>query len=202
MNKIKIGRITGAQGLRGEVRMYHDSGEEEALSRLTSLFLGSESVSEAGAGTAEYTIENMRMQKRTPVFKLKGIEDRSSAEALVGLDVFADEDEARPEGEDAWFASELVGMKVRIVSSPEAPDDDGDAARGDEETAIASSESDDAIQSTCEEYRVKSVIKNPAHDILEVETPQGVKMLPFVDAFIREVDTKTGCITIIPPEGW
>ena len=200
MKKIKIGRITGAQGLRGEVKMHHDSGEEEALGRLTSLFLGSEPG--AGHGTVEYIIEKLRMQKRTPVFKLKGIEDRSSAEALVGLDVFADEDEARPEGEDAWFASELVGMKVRIVSSPEAPDDDGDAARGDEETAIASSESDDAIQSTCEEYRVKSVIKNPAHDILEVETPQGVKMLPFVDAFIREVDTKTGCITIIPPEGW
>ena len=195
MKKIKIGRITGAQGLRGEVKMYHDSGEEEALSRLTSLFLGSSPgtapESEPELEAAEYIIENMRMQKRTPIFKLKGITDRDSAEALVGSDVFTDEEESRPEGESAWFASDLVGMRVRAAGLLHSARNDEDKARGDEDKARGD-----------EECRVKSIISNPAHDILEIETPYGVKMIPFVDAFIQEVDTKTGCITIIPPEGW
>jgi 16S rRNA processing protein RimM len=179
VKKIKIGRITGAQGLRGEVKMFHDSGEAEALERLTSLFLKGEGGSETGSEPelAEYVIENLRMHKRTPIFKLNGIENRDSAEALIGFDVYTNEDESRPEGEDAWFASDLVGMKVRIASSPSAPRYDG-------------------------EYLVKSIISNPAHDILEIETPYGIKMLPFIDVFIHKVDINTGYITIIPPEGW
>jgi 16S rRNA processing protein RimM len=128
VNKIKIRRISGVQGLRGEVKMFHDSGEYEALKRLTSLFLGSGS----GKGSIEYTVENMRMHKRTPIYKLEGIEDREAAEALVGLDVFSDEEESRPEGEGAWFASELVGMRVMIASPPSVPHNGGEGSREDE----------------------------------------------------------------------
>lgn len=148
--------------------MYHDSGEEEALRRLTSLFLR-----DRDDGFREYPIESLRMRKLTPVFKLKGVESRSEAEALSGLEVFADEDESRPVEESAWLVSELAGMEVRMHGK-----DDADV------------------------FHVKSIISNPAHDILEIETGKGVKMLPFIDVFVREVDTEKGLISIIPPEGW
>ena len=165
--KILIGKITAAQGLRGEVRLFHNSGDEEALGRLSSLFLRS------GAGETEYRIEWMRMQKRTPIIKLSGIEDRASAEALLNADVYALLSESRPDGEEAWLVSDLVGLEA-------LPDETGSPAIG----------------------RIKAVISNPAHDILEIETEQGKGLLPFIDTFVLKVDVSGGIIVISPPEGW
>ena len=88
------------------MKIFHDSGDEEALRRLSSLFLRD--------GTTEtvYRIEWMRMHKRTPIIKLNGIEDRSAAEGLIDKDVFALLAEARPDEDGAWLVSELVGLLV------------------------------------------------------------------------------------------
>jgi len=54
------------------------------------------------------------MQKRTPIVKLEGINDRASAESLVDAGVYALLSESRPDGEDAWLVSELVGLEVYL----------------------------------------------------------------------------------------
>ena len=165
--KILIGKISGAQGLHGEVRIYHDSGDEEALRRLSTLFLRNDKIETA------HRIEGLRMQKRTPILKLSGIEDREAAEALCGKEVFALLCEARPDEEGVWLVSDLVGLEVFNTEAGSAP--------------------------LC---RIRAVIDNPAHDILEIETPGGIRLLPFVDMFVREVDTVGGGVYIAPPEGW
>jgi len=167
MERIRIGKISAAQGLRGEVRLFHDSGDEEALRRLSSLFLRS------GGRETEYRIEWMRMQKRTPILKLSGIEDRGAAEAVKDADVFALLNESRPDEEGAYLVSDLIGLEV-------FNDENRDIAYG----------------------RILSVIDNPAHDIIEIETEGEVRLLPFIDTFIREVDTTAGRVHIVPPEGW
>ena len=164
---ILIGKITAAQGLHGEVRLFHDSGDDEALGRLSSLFLKN------GEACTEYRIDWLRMHKRTPIIKLIGVDDRASAEALIEAKVYALLSESRPDEEGAWLASDLIGLRV-------LPDMEGGAELG----------------------RVKSVINNPAHDILEIETEDGAKMLPLVDVFVSEVDIEDGIIKINPPEGW
>jgi len=167
MEKIKIGTITAAQGLRGETRLFHDSGDEGALKRLTTLFL------RKGADETAYPIEWMRMSKRTPIIKLEGIEDRDSAEALIGSEVRVLLSESQPDEEDVWLVTELVGLEVFTG-------EEGSAALG----------------------RVSALIDNPAHDILEITTEGGVRLLPLVDVFVPEVDTAKGRIVIAPPAGW
>lgn len=49
---------------------------------------------------------------------------------------------------------------------------------------------------------VTGLIQGPAHDWLEVMRPDGEALLPFIDAFIREVDTAGRRIVASPPEGW
>jgi len=166
MEKIKIGIITSAQGLNGEVRMFHDSGDEEALRRLNTLFL------RGGAGETVHRIEWLRMQKRTPIIKLEGTDDRNGAEALIDSEVYALLSESRPDEEDVWLVSELVGLEVFLG--------DGEAAFG----------------------RVKGITDNPAHDILEIETDGRILLLPFVDTFVKQVDTEKDAIRITPPDGW
>ena len=153
--------------MRGEVRLFHDSGDEEALRRLSTLFL------RGGAGEKAYAIEWLRMQKRTPILKLKGIEDRGAAEALVDAEAYALVSESRPDEDGAWLVSDLIGLEVFVL--------------GDESASIG---------------RLKGLIDNPAHDILEIEAEGRALMLPFIDTFVSEVDTAGGRIVIDPPEGW
>lgn len=171
MKQIKIGRIAGAQGLRGEVKLYHESGDAESLSRASSLFLcpGDAEKSDSSKGAslppASYEIISLRMHGRTPILTLAGVSDRNAAEALIGSDVYVDEDEIRPTEADAFLVSDLVGISVI------------DAETG------------------AEIGRVKSVIDNPAHDLLEVKKNDGAGLLiPMVDVYIKEIDTARGRI--------
>ena len=182
MKKIKIGKISGAQGLRGEVRIFHDSGDEDSLKRLNSLFVSTgENASDIKSDA--FAIKGLRMQKRTPILKLEGIDDRNAAEALVGSDIYALVDEARPDEEGAWLVSDLIGMAVMPADTAFAAQ-----ARQREPSPLS--------------WRVRDIIPNPAHDILEIETEKGHRLLPFVDAFVLEVDTDAGVIVIDPPDGW
>ena len=169
MKKIKIGRISGAQGLHGEIKLFHDSGEEDAVRRLTSLFL------RTGDTETAYRIEWLRIQKRTPVFKLEGIDDRNAAEALIGSNVYALEEESRPDGQDAWLVSDLIGLDVRFGGYEES----GEAVG-----------------------KIEGIIDNPAHDILEIGIGGDIRLLPFVDVFVTEIRPDKGYIQIIPPKGW
>ncbi|MDR1816385.1 MAG: ribosome maturation factor RimM [Clostridiales Family XIII bacterium] len=158
---IKIGRISGAAGLKGEVKLYHDSGDAEQAQRLMSFIIEGKT----------YGIQRLRFQKKTPIVKLDGVDDRDAAEALVGREVWADEAALREAMQDdgAFLVSDLVGCAVT------------DAADG-------------ARLGT-----VTGVIDNPAHDILEIAVPaegaedaadgRGRKiLLPMVDVFVAEVN--------------
>ena len=170
MKAIKIGKISGAQGLRGEVKMYHDSGDNEALERLSSIFIP-ENGKPGEDGLKKIRIESLRMHNRTPILRLEGVSDRNMAEALVGTEVYVDESEARPDEDDAFLASDLVGFEVYLKNNSEIG-------------------------------TIKSIISNPAHDILEIETNRGTLLLPFVDVFVIKVDIKSSKIFIDPPENW
>ena len=169
MKKIKIGSVSGAQGLRGEVKLFHDSGDEGALDRLTALFLRGE-----GEETA-FRVEWHRMRKRTPIFKLEGIDSRDAAEALVGREAYTLEEESRPDAEGAWFVTDLVGLEARAYG-----EGGGLAAAG----------------------KVTGVIDNPAHDILKIDIGGDIRLLPFVDVFVPEARPEDGYIVISPPNGW
>jgi len=164
---IRIGKITGAVGMRGEVSLWHDSGDEESLRRLPALFLSADA-------REPYAVERLRYRKRAPIVKLRGVEDRSAAEALAGREVWADEDAARPAAQDGWLVSDLVGLEARGAR---------DGARLG---------------------RVSDVISNPAHDLLEIEAAAacggGKTLLPMVDVFVKRVDLRAGVIWLEPPE--
>ena len=162
MKQIKIGRIVGAAGLRGEVKLYHESGDTGSISRATSLFLCDEN---AGAGPDSYDIVSLRIQGRTPIIRLAGIVDRNAAEALIGKEVYVDEETIRPTEDDSYLVSDLIGLDVLHADTHE------------------------------EIGRVSGIIDNPAHDILEVLQPGGgIFLIPMADVFIKEINLPKGHI--------
>ena len=161
--KIIIGRISGAFGIKGEVKLYHYSGNGERLSVLTSLcFILDEK-------EYEYEIENFRVQKKSPIIKLKGISDRDSAESLVGAEVYVEKELLRPVEEDSYFVDELIGL--------------------------------DVIENKLKIGVVNDIIDNPAHEIVEISTPNGMILLPMVDSFVKSINLETSEMEVELPEG-
>ena len=49
--------------------------------------------------------------------------------------------------------------------------------------------------------RVRSVLHLPAQDILEIETADGLRLVPFVAALVPEVDLNAGRLTVVDVAG-
>ena len=101
-NMIKIGKITGASGLKGEVRVYSYTESNDRFSKLGSVWLEDD----------EYGIEGVRFHKNMVILKLSGVSDRNAAEALRNKFVYMEEDdlEELPEGE--YYVKDLIGLRA------------------------------------------------------------------------------------------
>ena len=102
MEKIKIGKIVNAVGLKGEVKVYHYSDYKERFEELDQIWIGGRKV----------TIEGVRYMKDMVILKLAGVSDRNGAEALKEQEVFIDESMLRVLPEDTYYVKDLIGMEV------------------------------------------------------------------------------------------
>jgi 16S rRNA processing protein RimM len=98
--RLEIGRIGKAHGLRGEVVVDAISNRDERFLPGSVLYL-------SGAATA---IATSRRHQNRWLVRFEGIEDRSAAEALRGIVVTGDALESLPENE-VWV-HELIGLSV------------------------------------------------------------------------------------------
>jgi 16S rRNA processing protein RimM len=182
-DRIKIGKISAASGLRGEVKLFHDSGEHERLAGIGELFLRAKKDSANNAVgaqgqspeqeqvTEQYKVINLRFQGKIPILTLEGVTTRSEAEALIGAEVYADKDSLAPLEEDSYYVSDLIGLSV------------ADTVRGD----IG---------------KVAGILDNPAHDILRIKPREGSEiLLPLIEEFIISIDIDSRLIKVKVPDG-
>jgi 16S rRNA processing protein RimM len=101
-DRILLGRIAGAHGIRGEViiHAFTDPPENIAAYGLLS--------DEAGART--FRIETARATTKGVVARLAGISDRTAAEALKGVALYVGRDRLPPAAEGEYYHADLIGM--------------------------------------------------------------------------------------------
>lgn len=102
MEKIKVGKIVNAVGLKGEVKVYNYSDSSEIYEITPEMYVGSELLQ----------IENVRLQKNMVILKLEGINDRNAAEAAKDRDIFITEDDLPELEEGEYYVRDLIGMTV------------------------------------------------------------------------------------------
>lgn len=100
---VLIGRITGAHGIKGEVKLQSFAFEPEAIARYGALRTGD---------GATIEIMHLRPQKNGLIATLKGVGDRNRAEALAGMELFIDRAALPAPGEDESYIHDLVGIAV------------------------------------------------------------------------------------------
>lgn len=102
MEQIRLGQITAAVGLKGELRVYPYTDYKEKFEELPHVLLDG----------AVRKVEKLRYNKNMVVLKLTGIDDRTAAEAQQGKYLFIDKEDAGPLPEDTYYVKDLLGLAV------------------------------------------------------------------------------------------
>jgi 16S rRNA processing protein RimM len=97
-----VGRVAGAFGVKGEVRITAYTEDPTALLRYRDL--------QREDGTPGLTLTAGRQQKGAFVGRAKEIATREEAEALRGLQLYVPRDILPPPDEDEFYLADLVGL--------------------------------------------------------------------------------------------
>ena len=160
-NPILMATIGAAQGLRGEVRVRSYTADPTALGDYGNLH------SEDGR---TFEILEIREAKNVAIVRFRGINDRTAAEALNGLELFIERDNLPDEEleDDEFYYADLEGL--------EAVDRDGKSYG-----------------------TVSAVYDFGAGDLLELKGPgRRPALIPFSEAAVLEIDLEGGRILIDP----
>lgn len=108
-----VGKITGAYGVRGWVKVFPLTEKREGLLRFRDWFLEKNDQEKA------IRLKQGKLHGKYVVAQLEGIESREEAEALKGFKVKADWDQFEKLEEDDYYWSDLIGLVVRVSSGAE-----------------------------------------------------------------------------------
>lgn len=105
---ILVGRVAGAFGVRGEVRITAFTADPRAL--LTYRDLKRED------GTPALALASGRVAKGAVIARVPGVEDRDRAEALRGLQLYISRDALPPPDDDEFYLADLIGLEARDLA--------------------------------------------------------------------------------------
>lgn len=108
---IEVGRVAGAFGVRGEVRITAYTEDPLALAGFSQL--------KRQDGSHALTILQARGEKGAIVGRAKEIATKEEADALRGLRLYVDRAAFPQPDEDEFYLTDLIGLSVRKVGSGE-----------------------------------------------------------------------------------
>ncbi len=160
-NPVLMATIGAAQALRGEVRVKSYTDDPTALGNYGNLH---------SADGRVFEILEIREAKSMVVVRFRGINDRTAAEALNGLELFIERDNLPDEDldEDEFFYADLEGL--------EAVDAEGRSYGA-----------------------VTGVFDFGAGDLLELKGPgRRPVLIPFTEWSVLEIDLEAGKLLVDP----
>jgi 16S rRNA processing protein RimM len=163
--RILLGEIVAAHGIRGEVGIKTYTAEPEAI--------GDYGLLSDATGQRSFEITGLKMTAKGIVARIKGVTDRTGAEALKG-----------------------TGLYVARAALPEAAEDEGEYYNADL-IGLAAVAPDGTALGT-----IVSVENFGAGDLIEIKFAgrNATEFVPFTDACVPTVDIAGGKVTVILPE--
>ena len=103
--KVCLGAIVGVHGIRGEVKVKSFSDDERHLTRYGVL--------ENEAGDKTFEVKIVGHSKELLRCKIKGVEDRNTAETLVGTGLYVSRAKLPDLADDEYYHTDLIGLKAK-----------------------------------------------------------------------------------------
>lgn len=102
-DRVLLGEIGAAQGLKGEVRLRSYTQDPAAIARYGAL-------DDEHGGKIE--IESLRVTPKALIARIKGVTTRNAAEALNGTRLYVARSRLPKRDEEEWFHSDLIGLSA------------------------------------------------------------------------------------------
>jgi len=102
MAHICLGQITGAHGIRGEVRVRSFTARAEDVAAYGTLA--------DETGTRNFVLKITGKARGAVLARIDGVADRNAAEALKGTRLFVDRDKLPQPEPDEFYQADLVGL--------------------------------------------------------------------------------------------
>jgi len=103
---IKIGEVVNVVGLKGELKVYPYSENKERFETLKAVYFNEEQVQ----------IDQVRYKDNLVILKVRGIDDRSAAEACRGKEIFMNEEDLETLPEGTYYVKDILGFQVEDQS--------------------------------------------------------------------------------------
>ena len=161
--RILLGRIADAHGIRGEVIVHSYAELVENIAAYGPL--------DDKAGTRTFALKVVRVTPKGVIVRIKGVADRSAAEALKGTELYVARAKLPRAADDEFYHSDLIGLA--------AFDPDGKPV---------------GRVVTVQNFGAGDLIE------IALEGTPKTEFIRFADAFVPEVDIKAGRIVVIVPE--
>ena len=160
MERVCLGKIVGVHGIRGEVKVKSFTADDTDVGAYGKL--------ENKDGSKVFALKVIGHSKELLRCKIKGIDDRNAAEALIGTELYVDRDVLPELDDEEYYLTDLIGLKVIEVSS---------------ESEVGT---------------VAGVYNFGAGDILEIKVYETNKleMIPFTKEYVPDVKVADGYLTV------
>jgi 16S rRNA processing protein RimM len=167
---VEVGRVLGAWGVKGWLKILPHSSDPEALFAAQAWFLQApEARFRPGfavfAGTVTAPVEEAKVHSDSVVAKFAGVDDRTAAEAFRGARIFLPRTAFPPAAKDEYYWVDLIGLHVVNREG---------VALGTVRDLMATGPN----SVLCVEYAVK----------IEGVAKLQERMIPFVSAYVDTVD--------------
>ncbi len=161
--RILVGRFGAAHGVRGEIRIKSYTADPMALAKYAGL--------SDKSGSRAFVFESARPVKDDIIVaRMKGVNDRSVAEALTNMEIYIARDALPPPDEEEFYVADLIGMRAQRA----------DGAPFGVISNVLNFGAGDILDIALE--------------------GGGSKLVPFTRACAPHVDVKGRCVTVEPPE--
>lgn len=102
--RLCIGKIVAAHGIKGEVKVLSQTGNPTDLDKFGAV--------ENKEGTRQFQLKVLGMSSSNVRVKIKGVDDRNSAESLIGTEFYVARSQMPELAEDEFYKGDIVGLKV------------------------------------------------------------------------------------------
>ncbi|HEU0147705.1 MAG TPA: ribosome maturation factor RimM [Bradyrhizobium sp.] len=106
--RICVAKIGAAHGVRGEVRLWTFTEDPLAVTRYGPL--------STKDGTRQFEVTKAREARDHLVATLKGIDDRTAAEKLNGVELYIARDQLPATDDDEYYHSDLIGLAAETTA--------------------------------------------------------------------------------------
>jgi 16S rRNA processing protein RimM len=101
-DRVLLGRIAGAHGIRGEVLIKTFTEAPENIGAYGPL--------SDESGTRAFIVKNARATAKGVVARLQGVDDRNGAEALKGVELYIAREKLPAAAEGEFYHADLIGL--------------------------------------------------------------------------------------------